>query len=381
MADKRISELPIALAIDPADISVLVGSDTNYQFSFTTLLTYVAANLSVGSKISFGSTIPQDITGNNGDVFLKTDTAAFYQKTNGSWALTYTIATGSDPDGTLLYGNGAPGSSTGANNDSYIDTTTGIFYLKTSGSWAQVFSMATGPQGPQGIAGINGTNGTNGNTVLNGTTNPSNSLGNNGDFYINTSTYYLFGPKASNMWPAGTSIIGGAPDPVILTYAQGVANPIVVFWADYADTFGNSPTILVRVYNTTAISTLNTLVPGSGYVDGIYSPVQLTGGTGSGALANITVSGGAVISVVLTYAGIGYVANDILSANNTDLGGSGSGFSITVSTLGNNTSGTTIQADFINDGTNTFLQSFSINDPDPNNAKITADTLEIIIKQ
>jgi len=57
MADKKISQLPIALAIDPANISVLVGADTDYQFSFTTLLSFVATNLSVGSGITFGITI------------------------------------------------------------------------------------------------------------------------------------------------------------------------------------------------------------------------------------------------------------------------------------------------------------------------------------
>ncbi|HAL80804.1 MAG TPA: hypothetical protein DCO83_00065 [Mucilaginibacter sp.] len=69
--------------------------------------------------------------------------------------------------------------------------------------------MATGPQGPQGTAGTNGTNGTNGNTILFGTTNPSNSTtGADGNFYINTSSYYLFGPKTAGVWGTGTSITG-----------------------------------------------------------------------------------------------------------------------------------------------------------------------------
>ncbi len=69
--------------------------------------------------------------------------------------------------------------------------------------------MATGPQGPQGTAGTNGTNGVNGNTILFGTSNPSNSTtGVNGNFYINTASYFIFGPKTSGVWGDGVSIIG-----------------------------------------------------------------------------------------------------------------------------------------------------------------------------
>jgi len=209
MADKKISELPVASGIAADDISVLVGSDADYQYSFTTLLDFIGANLPLGAKMTFGTTLPQNTAGNNGDIFLKTDTATFYQKVNGMWISAYTISTGNGADGTLLYGMGIPGSTTGSDNDSYIDTTTGIFYLRTSGAWNQVFSMATGPQGPPGIAGTNGINGTNGNTILSGNTDPSNLTdGVNGDYYINLSTYYFFGPKANGIWPAGISIVG-----------------------------------------------------------------------------------------------------------------------------------------------------------------------------
>src|ERR1700744_1330977 len=91
MADKKIRELPVASSIAIDDISVLVGSDTDYQFSFTTLLDFVDTNISVGARITFGTTVPQNTTGNNGDVFLKTDIAAFYQKINGTWTSVYTI--------------------------------------------------------------------------------------------------------------------------------------------------------------------------------------------------------------------------------------------------------------------------------------------------
>lgn len=72
------------------------------------------------------------------------------------------------------------------------------------------------------------------------------------------------------------------------------------------------------------------ITPGSGYVDAVYTGVPLTGGTGSGAVATITVLGGAVTDVTLTDDGQDYVIGDVLSASNTDLGGSGSGFAYSV---------------------------------------------------
>jgi hypothetical protein len=78
---------------------------------------------------------------------------------------------------------------------------------------------------------------------------------------------------------------------------------------------------------------------GSLYTNGTYANVPLTGGAGSGATANITVSGQAVTSVTLTNGGNFYVVGDQLSCANTYLGGSGSGLVYTLSSV-NNTAGT-----------------------------------------
>lgn len=87
------------------------------------------------------------------------------------------------------------------------------------------------------------------------------------------------------------------------------------------------------------ISSFGTITGGSLYNNGTYFNVRLTGGSGDGALANITVEAGAVSSVTITDGGSQYVIGDILSANNTDIGNSGSGFSVPVGTT-NNPSGT-----------------------------------------
>lgn len=86
-----------------------------------------------------------------------------------------------------------------------------------------------------------------------------------------------------------------------------------------------------------AVLTFGTRINGGGYVNGTYANVLLSGGSGSGCVADITVSGGAVTACVLdTAPGAGgtlYVVGDVLTTSNTNLGGTGSGFQVTVATI------------------------------------------------
>ena len=50
---------------------------------------------------------------------------------------------------------------------------------------------------------------------------------------------------------------------------------------------------------------------GTGFTDGFYS-VQISGGSGSGATADITVSGGAVTDAIIASGGLGYVQGDVV---------------------------------------------------------------------
>lgn len=76
-----------------------------------------------------------------------------------------------------------------------------------------------------------------------------------------------------------------------------------------------------------------TIVGGSLYTNGSYSDVPLTGGSGTGATANITVSGAAVTVVDIVETGQGYVLGDVLSADAADIGGTGSGFTYTITEM------------------------------------------------
>lgn len=98
----------------------------------------------------------------------------------------------------------------------------------------------------------------------------------------------------------------------------------------------NNINIVPIARTTNVISALGAITGGSGYVNGTYTNVPLTGGSGTGAVAaSITVSVGAVTAVTIATngTGINYAYGDTLTASNANLGGSGSGFSIPVALL------------------------------------------------
>ena len=47
----------------------------------------------------------------------------------------------------------------------------------------------------------------NGTTILNGIFDPTDDIGSNGNYYLNTHTNYLFGPKKDGVWPLGISLV------------------------------------------------------------------------------------------------------------------------------------------------------------------------------
>ena len=82
-------------------------------------------------------------------------------------------------------------------------------------------------------------------------------------------------------------------------------------------------------YETGGLVTLGTIVGGTGYTDGTYVNIPFSGGTGGGAVADIVVSGGAVTGVTIKDGGISYVATDVLTVDDSLIGG-GSSFTYTV---------------------------------------------------
>ena len=108
----------------------------------------------------------------------------------------------------------------GVDGDFYINTATSfIFGPKAAGVWPPGISLV-GATGADGTDGTNGTNGIDGLTVLNGVVDPT-TEGVDGDFYINTVTNFIWGPKAAGSW-AGTSVsLVGPQGPTGLTGGDG----------------------------------------------------------------------------------------------------------------------------------------------------------------
>jgi|HubBroStandDraft_2_1064218.scaffolds.fasta_scaffold39645_1 hypothetical protein len=229
-----------------------------------------------GRTVLNGSGAPADFLGADGDFYLDTTSYVLYgPKVDGSWPVTGRSligpagATGTEgpqgpqgdigpvgPPGTagingtsVLNGSGAPADSVGVNGDFYLDTSANVLYgPKAAGSWpGPGVSLVgpkgatgdtgpqgiQGPQGPVGAQGPAGTDGTDGTALLNGSGAPGNSLGTNGDFYIDTSSSELYGPKAGGGWGTGISLVGpkgatgntGATGPTGPTGPAGPAGP------------------------------------------------------------------------------------------------------------------------------------------------------------
>jgi len=127
-----------------------------------------------------------------------------YEATDGT---KYKIAfsdIGSGADGrTVLNGTVDP-TTEGVNGDFYYRTDTQVMFgPKAGGVWPAGVSL----KGDDGADGTNGTDGADGRTILSGTAAPT-TEGVDGDFYIRTTTQFIYGPKAGGVWPAGVDLNG-----------------------------------------------------------------------------------------------------------------------------------------------------------------------------
>jgi flagellar hook-basal body protein len=144
-----------------------------------------------------------------------------------------------------------------------------------------------------------------------------------------TGTTFTFSPKQS----LGTTLSGEQTDLIAssskaLAAAGGTTETISNAVLTYVS--GGSEKL------DTVIGTLGGITAGTGYTNGTYNGVALSGGSGSGATANVTVSGGVVTAVTLVNQGVGYAASDLLGVTPNLVGGTGTGFSIPVTTIQTN---------------------------------------------
>lgn len=122
-------------------------------------------------------------------------------------------------------------------------------------------------------------------------------------------------------------------------YIAGITNGISTFNTSGGSLYTNGTYTGVTFTSRKHILTLGTVVGGTLYTDGTYTSVPLTGGTGTGAVGTVVVAGGSVTTVTLTSPGTGYTALDVLTASAASIGGTGSGFTVPVATVGATTTG------------------------------------------
>jgi hypothetical protein len=131
--------------------------------------------------------------------------------------------------------------------------------------------------------------------------------------------YALFGSQSNNINELSL-ILGPTPD-------QSYATEMHYYYYP--------PSIVQGV-----VTMLTTVSTGSGYVSDFYPSVYLTGGGGTGLVADITIVNGSLESIVIVDGGSLYDLGDVITVPTTSVGNVvGSPMSFTVQTV-NNTDGT-----------------------------------------
>jgi hypothetical protein len=186
------SALPLVSSVSPSDQTLVVQAGVAKRASFSALPTAPAGPPGPqgppGSQIITGSAPPTTSLGNSGDVYILINTGDVYKKTGNTWNLIGNIKgppgepgqqgpagqPGTNPE--ILFGLVDPDNTIGNNGDLYINTNTGELFSKVNNNW--VFRIF--------LKGERGTQ------IYSGNTPPTEYLGLNGDYYINTTNGNLF---------------------------------------------------------------------------------------------------------------------------------------------------------------------------------------------
>lgn len=112
------------------------------------------------------------------------------------------------PGNAVLNGAIDPASGVGQDGDFYINTASLKIFGPKAAGAWPAGTAMVGAQGSAGTNGTNGANGANGSTVQNGAGAPGAGLGNDGDYYIDNTAHALYGPKTAGAWGSSTSLVG-----------------------------------------------------------------------------------------------------------------------------------------------------------------------------
>ena len=227
-----------------------------------------------GTAPELGFAPPSDEQGTEGAYFIDASTQNLYIKLNGTWVFLYNTI---GPQGTSIRsGTGVPDNSTWYDGDLYLDISNGDLYNKTGGAWVLKLNLkgatgATGATGSQGPTGSTGETGAPGSVWYTGSGLPSNSLGIDGDYYLNTQSSNVYF-KSSGTYSLVANIKGatGATGAAGATWRSGSGAP--------SDSLGVDGDLYLNIANG------DVYVRSSGMysvVTNIKGPTGFTGATGA----------------------------------------------------------------------------------------------------
>jgi len=148
-----------------------------------------------------------------------------------------------------------------------------------------------------------GIDGVNGKTLLNGAGVPLNSLGFDGDFYINTTNTSIHGPKASGIWPSAISLTGGGgggggttyiTSTKTTNYTETATNGIIILKAN-TGTSGFAITLPSAIGNTAMIIVKKSVAANSVTID---------------TTASQTIDGSSSIAITTQYQSVTFVSDN-----------------------------------------------------------------------
>ena len=187
-----------------------------------------AASISVGSVSTTapGSSATVSNSGSSGAATLDFTIPRGDVGAQGSTGAAASISVGSTNTGSA--GSNASVSNSGTSSAATFDFTIPRGDTGATGSAATVTAGTTTTSNPGTNAAVSnsgsssaatfdftiprgetGASGSDGRTILNGSGAPASGLGNDGDFYIDTTNNAIYGPKASGAWGSGTSYLQG----------------------------------------------------------------------------------------------------------------------------------------------------------------------------
>ncbi len=156
-----------------------------------------------------GSGIPAEAIGADGDLYLDTAASVIYKKNAVQWTLISSLG-GETSNQSWTYGDGVPEEGSGEAGDFYLDTASSFVYVKNETEWKLLMSLS-GPPGEPGSPGLPGASGTLWHVT---TEKPDDTVGANGDFCLDSETTKVY-QKSDGQWAelltlAGPSGMDGA---------------------------------------------------------------------------------------------------------------------------------------------------------------------------